>query len=68
MIQTGRCRHFYIRFDRVGGDNGVTLQEYRLQFHAVGYAGFGARQNKTEPKRYVLRYAPNGRDLDLKAK
>jgi hypothetical protein len=58
----------YVRFDRIGGDNGVTFQEYRMQFHAVGYAGYGPRQNKTEPKRYVFRYAENGRDLDLKAK
>jgi hypothetical protein len=58
----------YIRFDRIGGDNSVTFLEYRLQFHAVGYAGYGPKQNKTEPKRYVFRYSENGRDLDLKAK
>jgi len=58
----------YVRFDRIGGDNAVTFQEYRMQFHAVGYAGFGPRQNRTEPKRYVFRYAANHRDLDLKAK
>lgn len=58
----------YVRFDRIGGDNKVTFQEYKMQFHAVGYAGYGPKQNKTEPKRYVFRYAANGRDLDLKAK
>jgi hypothetical protein len=58
----------YVRFDRIGGDNGVTLQEYKMQFHAVGYAGFGANQNRTEPKPYVFRYASNGRNLDLRAK
>jgi hypothetical protein len=58
----------YVRFDRIGGDNSVTFQEYKLQFRAVGYAGYGPRENKTEPKRYVFRYAENGRDLDLNAK
>jgi hypothetical protein len=58
----------YVRFDRIGGDGKVTFQEYQVEFHAVGYAGFGPKQNKTEPKRYVFRYAANGRDLDLKAK
>lgn len=58
----------YIRFDRIGGDNQVTIQEYRMQFYAVGYAGYGPRQNKTEPKRYIFRFAANGRDLELKAK
>jgi hypothetical protein len=58
----------YIRFDRVGGDSQVTTQEYKLNFHAVGYAGYGPKQNRAEPKRYVFRYASNGRDLDLKAK
>lgn len=58
----------YIRFDRVGGDNSVTFQEYKMQFYAIGYAGYGPRENKTEPKRYVFRYAPNGRDLDLNAR
>jgi hypothetical protein len=56
----------YVRFDRIGGDgNQVTWQEYKMEFHAVGYAGFGPKQNKTEPMRYVFRYAANGRDLDL---
>jgi hypothetical protein len=57
----------YVRFDRIGGDKGVTLKEYRMQFHAVGYAGYGAPRNETKPKRYAFRYAPNGRDLDLVA-
>jgi len=57
----------FIRFDRIGGDNAVTPQEYRMQFHAVGYAGYGPARNTTQPKRYVFRYARNGRDLDLRA-
>jgi len=58
----------YVRYDRIGGDNAVTFQEYRMQFHAVGYAGYGPRENRTEPKRYVFRFAGNGRDLYLAAK
>lgn len=58
----------YVRFDRIGGDNSVTFKEYRMQFHAIGYAGYGPRQNKTEPMRYVFSYAANGRDLDLNVK
>jgi hypothetical protein len=58
----------YVRFDRIGGDSNVTIQEYRIQFHAVGYAGYGAPQNKTEPKRYVFTFASNGQDLILNAK
>lgn len=66
--QDGKAPIPYIRFDRIGGDNSVTVKEYRMEFHAIGYAGYDPGQNKTEPKRYVFRYAANGRDLDLKAK
>ena len=58
----------YVRFDRVGGDNAVTFQEYKMEFYAVGYAGYGAPENRNQPKRYVFRYAANGRDLDLRGK
>jgi hypothetical protein len=58
----------YVRFDRIGGDRGVTFQEYEMEFRAIGYAGFGPAENRTRPKAYVFRYAANGRDLDLKAK
>ena len=58
----------YVRFDRIGGDDSVTLQEYRMEFHAIGYAGYGPRVNKTEPKRYFFRFAQNGRDLELRAR
>jgi hypothetical protein len=57
----------YVRFDRIGGDQQVTFQEYKMQFHAVGYAGYGPARNDTKPKRYEFRYAPNGRNLDLVA-
>jgi hypothetical protein len=50
----------YVRFDKIGGDGAaITLKEYRMGFHAVGGGG--------EPKKFVFRYAPNGRDLDVKA-
>jgi hypothetical protein len=58
----------YIRFDRIGGDGTYTPQEYKMEFYAVGYAGYGAKQKKAEPKHYIFRYAENGRDLDLKLK
>lgn len=58
----------YVRFDRIGGDNSVTFKEYRMQFRAIGYAGYGPRENKSEPMRYVFSYAENGRDLDLNSK
>jgi len=59
----------YVRFDRVGGDGAnFTSQEYRMEFYAVRYGGYGPpTQNTTEPKRYVFRFAANGRDLDIKA-
>ena|GEM_PF-1602861 len=59
----------YVRFDRIGGDGAnFTEQIYKMEFYAVMYGGFGpATRNTTGPKRYVFRYAPNGRDLDLKS-
>ena len=64
----GRAPVPFVRFDRIGGDNGVTWREYRMQFHAVGYAGFGPAQNRARAKPYVFRYSANGRDIDLLAK
>ena len=58
----------YVRFDHIGGDNAVELKEYKMEFYAIGYAGYGPNVNKTEPKRYVFRYASDGRNLDIKAK
>jgi hypothetical protein len=59
----------YVRFDRIGGDGAnFTEQVYKMEFYAVGSGGYGPpTRNTTEPKRYVFRYAANGRDLDLKA-
>ena len=64
----GRAPTPFVRFDRIGGDSAVTMKEYRMQFHAVGYAGYGPARHTTEPKRYVFVYAANGRDLDIKLK
>ena|SRR6478736_7251185 len=58
----------YVRFDSIGGDNAVEFKEYKMNFYATGYAGFGPAVNKTEPKRYVFRYASDGKTLDLKSK
>ena len=58
----------YVRFDRIGGDNMFTAQEYKMKFYAVGYAGYGPGRNTTEPKRYIFRYAADGRSLDIKEK
>jgi hypothetical protein len=58
----------YIRFDRVAGDANYTAKEYRMEFYAIGYPGYGPKDNKTEPKRYVFRYSANGKSLDVKAK
>jgi hypothetical protein len=30
-----RAPTIYVRFDRIGGDNAVTAQEYRMEFYAV---------------------------------
>jgi hypothetical protein len=58
----------HVRFDKIGGDNVFEAQEYRMEFYAIGYAGFGPKKANTEPKPYVFRYASDGKHLDLKAK
>ena len=58
----------YVRFDHIGGDRAVELKEYKMEFYAIGYAGYGPQANKTEPKRYVFLYAADGKHLDIKAK
>jgi hypothetical protein len=55
----------YVRFDRIAGDGQSTPREYRMGFHAVGYAGYGAATNTVQPKRYYFKYAPDGRTLEL---
>src|SRR4051794_5423748 len=56
----------YVRFDMIGGDQAVTNKEYRMEFYAVGYAGFGPNVNRTQPKRYAFKYS--GRNLDIVAR
>lgn len=63
----GRAPVPFVRFDDVADGNRTTFKEYRIEFHAVGYAGYGPKANKTEPKRYHFEYSGNGRRLDLKA-
>ncbi len=56
-----------VRFDRIGGDGGnFTEQVYKMEFYSVMYGSDG-QPRSDEPKRYVFRYAANGRDLDIKA-
>jgi hypothetical protein len=55
----------YVRFDNRGGDGQTTFKDYHVRFTAVGYAGYGPKVNRTTPKPYYFRYAPNGKDLDL---
>lgn len=57
----------FVRFDDVGGDKEVSFHEVRMQFHAVGYAGYGPKANTTEPKHYHFTYLGDGRHLDLQS-
>jgi len=66
--RNGRAPTPYVRFDRVGGDGRFTPMEYRMQFHAVGYAGYGSRANNTAPKKYYFKYGPDRRTLDILAR
>ena len=63
----GRAPIPFVRFDDVADDHRVTFREYRMEFHAVGYAGYGPKVNRTEPKRYHFEYSADRRHLDLKA-
>jgi hypothetical protein len=51
----------YVRFDRIGGDNAYTEQEYEMDFYKVG-------PGRPDAKGYVFRYASDGKHLDIKAK
>ena len=66
-LENGRAPTPYVRFDKVAGDNRFTEQEYRMEFYRVGYAGYGARTNPTQPKKYVFRFSPDGKRLDINA-
>jgi hypothetical protein len=58
----------YVRFDSIGGDGRFTAKEYRMEFYAVGYAGYGPQANTVQPKRYFFKYAADGKSLDIKAR
>jgi hypothetical protein len=65
----GKAPAPYIRYDSVGGDGAAfTAQEYHLQFHAIGYAGYGPAANTSTAKQYVFRFAADGRTLELRAR
>jgi hypothetical protein len=57
----------YIHFTPVSGI--PAAKEYKLEFHAVGYAGFGAREDITKPKRYYFEYTGSNHAIfDLHAR
>jgi|GraSoiStandDraft_5_1057265.scaffolds.fasta_scaffold72808_2 hypothetical protein len=59
----GRAPAPHVRFDNIVNDGRNTMQDYHMQFRTVGYAGFGPKVNRSEPKRYFFRYAGNRLDL-----
>src|SRR5262245_41292433 len=58
----------FVRFDYIAGDHRYTPREYRMSFYSVGYAGYGARANTAQPKRYFFKFSPDGRTLALLAR
>jgi hypothetical protein len=62
LDSAGKAPAPYVRFDRIGGDSAYQEQEYHMEFYKVGSDGSG------DPKRYIFRYASDGRHLDIKAK
>jgi hypothetical protein len=55
----------FVKFDRIGGDTVYTGKVYDMDFHAVGYSGYGAKKNTTKPKRYYFEYAADRKHLKL---
>ncbi len=49
--ENGRAPAPRVRYDKIGGDGAFTPQVFHMQFHAVGYGGFGAKTNNTGPKK-----------------
>jgi hypothetical protein len=66
--RNGRVPPPYVRFDRIGGDGRFEPKEYHMQVYAVGYAGFGPRAQRAEPKKYFFKYAEDHRTLDILAR
>ncbi len=64
-LENGRAPTPYVRFDKVAGDNRFTEQEYRMEFYRVGYAGYGAQANRSEPKKYIFKFSADGKRLDI---
>lgn len=54
-----------VKFDRIGGDNRTSLQIQKMGFYKVVAPGFDPMNRNTKSKRYVFRFAANGRDLYL---
>jgi hypothetical protein len=38
-----------------------------MEFYRVGYGGYGANANNTEPKKYVFKFSADGKRLDINA-
>jgi hypothetical protein len=66
--RNGKAPTPYVRFDGIGGDGRFTPKEYRMEFYAIGYAGYGPKANNTTPKKYFFKYAADGRTLDILAR
>jgi len=66
--RNGRAPRPYVRFDRIGGDGRYTPKEYHMEFHAIGYSGYGPKANNTQPKRYYFKYGADGKSLDILAR
>ena len=64
----GKAPTPYVRFDRIAGDGSFTPKEYRMEFIAIGYAGYGGTTNRAEPKKYYFKYSADGRTLDILAR
>lgn len=55
----------YVKFDRIGGDYGKTWQTQEMDFYKIVAPGLDPGNRNTQSKRYVFRFAANGRDLYL---
>jgi hypothetical protein len=65
LDNNGKAPSPYVRYDKIGGDNAITLQEFHVTFFAVGYAGYGPKANTARAKRYYFEYAADHRTLTL---
>ena len=65
LDSNGKAPSPYVRYDKIGGDNAITLQEFHVSFFAVGYAGYGPKANTAGPKKYYFEYAADHKTLTL---